>query len=246
MDQQRILESSCSSRDGTLHLTFVWRTHTLGEEGRINNLNVGYAKSADNGLTWQTSRGRSYKLPITQVNAEIIHPVSPGSNLINQSGMALDSQNRPHVVFYCDDQNGIPQYQHLWLDGNQWRHQIISQRRDAFSLRGGGTLQIPISRPDIFIDKDDNALVIFRGDLTANRMAVTMLMAPDYRYHSRNTRLLSEEDVGYSEPVIDRTRWLEDAILTILLQYNQQPDNDVGHAEFSSAISLADFRFGGI
>lgn len=111
--------------DGSLHLSFVWRTHTLGEEQRINNINIGYACSYDNGLSWQTSHQRPYKLPITQVNAETIYPVSPGSNLINQTSMALDSQNHPHIVFYADDPDGIPQYQHLWFDGKVWRHQTF-------------------------------------------------------------------------------------------------------------------------
>lgn len=229
--------------DGSLHLSFVWRTHTLGEEQRINNINIGYACSHDNGLTWQTSKKRPYKLPITQVNAEIIHPVSPGSNLINQTGMALDSRNRPHIVFYADDPNGVPQYQHLWFDGKVWHHQVVSNRTEAFSLQGGGTLQIPISRPDIVIDRQDNVFIITRGDHTQNRLAATFLPAPDYAYQANNIQILSEEDLGFAEPIIDRERWQQESVLTMLLQRNEQPNNDIGHRAVQHPVSLIDIQF---
>lgn len=229
--------------DGSLHLSFVWRTHTLGEEQRINNINIGYACSYDNGLTWQTSRKRPYKLPITQVNAETIYPVSPGSNLINQTSMALDSRNRPHIAFYADDPDGIPQYQHLWFDGKVWHHQIVSSRTQAFSLQGGGTLQIPISRPEIVIDRQDNVYIITRGDHTGNRMAATCLPAPDYRYVPGGTQILCDQELGFAEPIIDRGRWQQVNVLTLLLQCNKQPNNDIGHKNTQRPVSLVDCDF---
>ena len=233
--------------DGTLHLSFVWRTDTLGEEQRINNVNIGYAYSQDNGLNWHTSHGRPYRLPITQVNTETIHPVSPGSNLINQCSMALDSRNRPHIVFYADDPNGIPQYQHLRFDGKAWHHQIISQRTQPFALEGHGTLQIPISRPEIVIDRQDNAYVITRGDHSHGRMVATLLAAPDYTWSPENTQPLWDEDLGFAEPSIDRARWTQDNVLSLLLQFNEQPNHDVGHRSIDRPVTLLDiqFRIGG-
>ncbi len=229
-------------KDGSLHLSFVWRTHSLGEEKRVNNLNIGYAHSNDNGLTWYTSKDIQYKLPITQVNAEVIYPVSPGSNLINQTSMALDSQNRPHIVFYSNDPEGIPQYQHLWFNGKIWRHQFISKRVTAFSLQGGGTLQIPISRPEILIDSDDNVYVITRGDTTQDRMAVTFLNSPEYSYEEYADCVLYDQNLGFAEPIIDRSRWATEETLTMLLQHNQQPDNDLGHQSTQSPIALIDYQ----
>lgn len=228
--------------DGSLHLSFVWRTHTLGKEERINNINVGYAFSPDSGISWFSSKGRAYQLPITQVNVETVHPVSPGSNLINQCSMALDSCNRPHIVFYADDPNGIPQYQHLRYDGKQWHHQIVSQRTRAFNLQGGGTLQIPISRPEIVLDWQDNAYIISRGDHSQGRMAATLLAAPDYAWYPDNTQILWDEDLGFAEPVIDRTRWAQDNVLSLLLQYNEQPDHDIGHRSIDRPVTLVDVQ----
>ncbi|RKT21664.1 putative BNR repeat neuraminidase [Paraburkholderia sp. RAU2J] len=229
--------------DGSLHLSFVWRTHTLGEEQRINNINIGYACSPDGGLNWFTSKGRMYQLPITQVNAETVHPVSPGSNLINQSSMALDSQNNPHIVFYADDPDGVPQYQHLRFDGHQWHHQIISRRTAPFVLQGAGTLQIPISRPEIVIDRQDNAYVITRGDHSDGRMVATLLGAPDYEWYPDNVQVLWDQDMGLAEPVIDRVRWDQENILTLLLQYNEQPDHEGRQQTPDRPVILADIEF---
>ncbi|WP_174911204.1 BNR repeat-containing protein [Burkholderia diffusa] len=229
--------------DGSLHVSFVWRTHTLGEEDLINNVNIGYACSFDNGVSWQTSKGRDYELPITQVNAEIIYPISPGSNLINQCSMALDSRNRPHIVFYADDSGGIPQYQHLYFDGAQWRHQIISARTQPFALRGKGTLQIPISRPEVVVDRFDNVYVITRGDHSRGRMAVTFLAAPDYLWSEKNTRFILNEDLGFAEPIIDRTRWENESVLSLLLQRNEQPAHDLDCQVVNSAVTLLDIKF---
>lgn len=229
--------------DGSLHLSFVWRTHSIGAEERVNNINICYARSPDNGITWTTSRNRPYQLPITQVNAETAHPVSPGSNLINQTSMALDSHNRPHIVFYSDDPDGIPQYQHLWFDGTIWKHHYISQRKIAFVLKDGDTLQIPISRPEIVIDRQDNIYVIYRGDLTDNRMAVVNLSAPDYSYDPEQIRIVWDAELGCAEPIIDRTRWQNENVLTLMVQNNQQPAHDLQHELLNTPVSLIDLRF---
>lgn len=228
--------------DGVLHLSFVWRTDSLGPQQRINNINVCYAKSHDCGITWLTSLGQPYRLPITQVNAEAVHAVSPGSNLINQTSMALDSKNRPHVAFYSNDAQGIPQYQHLWFDGKAWHHSTISRRDRAFNLAGGGTLRIPISRPELLIDKSDNLLVIYRGDLTHDRMTVTRLLAPDYRHEAGLSATLWDHDLGFSEPIIDRIRWRQEELLTMLLQRNDQPDGDRTYELRMAPAMLIDFK----
>jgi hypothetical protein len=229
--------------DGSLHLSFVWRTHTLGKEDRINNINIGYACSLDNGISWQTSRGRSYQLPITPVNAETVYPVSPGSNLINQCSMALDSSNRPHIVFYADDPSGNPQYQHLRYDGKKWHHQIISQRTRPFTLQGKGTLQLPISRPEIVLDRKDNAYIITRGDHSQNKMVATFLSAPNYIWTPNNIQTLWDEDLGFAEPVIDRERWAQDNVLSMLIQHNDQPNHDIDHQTIKHPVKLLEIKF---
>lgn len=226
--------------DGSLHLSLVWRTHNLGEEQ--HNINIGYACSYDNGLTWQTSRKHPYKLPITPVNAEAIHSALTSSNLLNQTSMALDSHNCPHIAFYADDPDGVPQYQHLWFDGKVWHHQIVSSRTQAFSQQGDNMLKIPISRSEIVIDRQDNVFIITRGDYTGNRMAATCLLAPDYRYLPDSIQILCDQDLGFAEPIIDRSRWQQANILALLFQKNQQPSGDVDLKNFQSLVSICDIN----
>lgn len=234
--------------DGSLHLSFVWRTHTLGEEKRVNNINVGYAKSYDNGLSWWTSNHQPYQLPITPANAETIWPVSPGSNLMNQCSMALDSQQRPHIVFYSNHPStGIPTFQHLWHDGIEWRHQYLAPASQQFNLQGDGTLQIPISRPCVLIDRQDNVHVIYRDNGQGTGFNIATLMAPEYPYDRGEVQSLPGE-VGFSEPVIDRDRWQRDQMLALVQQFNNQPngDSEISFKELRidqrmSSFSLVDF-----
>jgi hypothetical protein len=237
-------------RDGSLHLSFVWRTATIGDEQRVNNVSVCYARSFDNGISWETSRGRPLEVPITQVNAEVVHPVSPGSNLMNQCSMAVDKDNRPHIVFYVDDKAGVPQYHYLRLVDGGWRVSMFSARTKPFVLRGGGTLQIPISRPEIVLDSNGCAFAIYRSDEHFGRMVSTRLHpieSTDCESTSASvlndrTRLIWWEDLGFAEPVVDRSRWEREQKLTMLIQRNSQPDGDRYSVEDRSRVWLVDYR----
>lgn len=231
-----------NDNDGILHLSYVWRTDYYSDEKLVNNINIGYACSYDSGKNWYTSLGHPYILPITQTNSEVIWPISPNSNLINQTGMALDSKNRPHIVFYANDEDKIPQYQHIWFDGKTWQHSFASNRQESFSLSGGGTLQIPISRPDILVDDKDNVYMIHRGKETRERMAVTFLEAPYYEYDQKNTIILYNEDVGFSEPIIDRVRWEKEKVLSILIQNNEQPNGESFPDKIYKEIKIIDLK----
>jgi hypothetical protein len=225
--------------DGSLHLSFVWRTGVLGEEQLVNNINIGYAWSPDNGHHWYTLQGQPYQLPITPTTAETIWPLPPGSNLINQCSMTLDRHGRPHIAFYFNDAGGVPQYHHLRFDGERWQCQKISERRSHFDLRGEGTLRLPISRPEILIDSKGNAFVIFRGDISGERLAVCQLSYPNYEYESLCTAIISQNKLGNAEPVMDRVLWNAEGKLTFYIQETIQIDRE-GFTPFSSSAKLVD------
>ncbi len=54
---------------GTIHLSWVWRETWLVE----TNHDLCYARSSDNGITWQRSDDTPYTLPITMSTAEVAH-----------------------------------------------------------------------------------------------------------------------------------------------------------------------------
>jgi hypothetical protein len=151
----------------------------------------------------------------------------------------LDSSR---LGFYADDASGIPQYQHLWFDGKRWHHQYISRRTQTFVMCGAGTLKLPISRPELLIDKNDNLFVICQGDLSQNRLMVTPLLAPNYRYDSNSTKILDEQSIGFAEPIVDHERWEKENILTMFIQYNDQSNHDDGNITLMKPIYLVDFK----
>jgi len=231
--------------DGSLHLSFVWSTESISRGDTVSSFNVGYACSSDNGLTWRTSRGRFYDLPITPLSAETVLPVSPGSNLADRTSMALDSYRRPHIVFYADDTHGIPQYQHTWFDGHVWHHNIISQRPPSSDPKEGGALPAPISRPEIVIDRENNVYVIFRGDFTDNRLFVQKLSPHDNQAFPGHLLALTDEEMGHSEPVIDRSRWSREEVLTLQTQQNERWAPGPSFGPRMSPVTLLDIRFQG-
>jgi hypothetical protein len=223
-------------KNGNIHLSYVWRTHFLGKNRILNNIGVDYAVSDDWAKTWNTSLGRKYQLPITQVNSETVFAVSPGNNLINQTSSAVDSKGNPHIVFYSNDYEGIPQYQHVWFDGDKWNHSFLSKRQKTFLLHGAGSLDIPISRPEVVIDNKDRLYLIYRGDLSDNKMAITRFLPPNYDLKSSSTRILWNKDIGYAEPIIDRLRWERDKILSMYMQKSGRASNqDVSPAKTEPA-----------
>ena len=228
--------------DGALHLSFVWRIPSETTKATVNNVDIGYARSPDNGKTWQNAAGQLLPSPLTP-SAATVFPVAPGSNLMNQCSMALDSKGRPHVAFYANDNSGIPQYHHLWFDGASWLCQAIAKRTRAFNLTGVGTLSLPICRPVMLMDKSDNCFVLIQGDLTQHRLAAIKLSAAEgYAYTPENQVILWPEHLGNAEPVIDRGRWELENVLSVFIQKTAQT-GVMPHPSRLTPVSLVDFKF---
>lgn len=226
---------------GNIYLSFVWRSKYSDEDQTINNSNIDFACLTSDTKFCYSSLGRKLQLPITQVNSETILAVAAGSNLINQTSMALDSNNFPHIAFYSNDFNSIPQYQHLWFDGLQWKRSFISNRKEKFDLLGGGTLQLPMSRPEILIDKDNIVYILYRGDLTDDKIVAQILLPPLYTPNPSNKIVLWSDPVGNYEPIVDHLRWNEQCMLTIYIQYCEQPNHDESSSSSFSHSYLVDF-----
>ena len=137
---------------GTIHLSWVWRETWLVE----TNHDLCYARSFDGGETWYKTTGEIYELPIRLDNAEYACRIPQNSELINQTRMRADAAGNPFIATYWRDQDSdIPQYRSVWFDGKQWQSQQVSNRTTPFSLKGGGTKKIPISRPRMAVDKNE-------------------------------------------------------------------------------------------
>jgi hypothetical protein len=228
---------------GKLHLSYVWRSTSVrkGDLSVINNIGIDYTYSIDNGKSFYTTKGFRQLMPITMVNTERVFAVPTGSNLINQSSMAVDKNGYPHIVYYANDENDVPQYMHLWYNGKAWVNNKVSNRSEPFILSGQGTLSIPISRPEVIINSSDVVFILFRGDFTENKISATALYPPDYSLEPVNTKILWPHSVGFAEPVIDRIRWQRTNILTMLIQYNSEKGGDKKHDHAQKPIYIVDF-----
>lgn len=210
----------CTDKEGTIHLSWVWR-ETWGVE---TNHDICYARSRDGGKTWEKSDGGKYSLPITAANAEYAWRIPQKSELINQTGMAADADGHPYISTYWRESNdSVPQYRMVWNDGKEWRCRCVSDRTTPFSLSGGGTKMIPISRPRILVD-GHKAYILFRDVERGSRVSM-------YEVDTRDGGKTSVADltdfpVDAWEPTFDTCLWTYCRRLSVLVQRVGQGDGE--------------------
>ncbi|MEN2413859.1 BNR repeat-containing protein [Flavobacterium mesophilum] len=207
---------------GTIHLSWVWR-----ESWDVStNHDICYARSKDGGLTWEKSNGEKYNLPITIASAEIAWKIPEKSSLINQTSMTTDENGNPYIANYWSE-NGIPQFQIVYLENGIWKKSNTSFRKTSFYLGGGGTKKIPISRPDLLIKKDGNnryLYLLFRDAERENKVSVAYSNLGGN--NSWKLTDLTTESVGEWEPNYDILLWEKQKKLHIFLQNVNQVDGE--------------------
>lgn len=201
-----------------IHLSWVWR-ETWNVE---TNHDLCYAASRDGGRTWQRSDGSAYALPITLASAEVAWEIPQGSELINQTSMTADPQGHPCIATYWRAQgDSIPQYRLVRFDGKAWSAAQVGERRTPFSLSGGGTKSIPISRPQIVTD-GKRTILIYRDEERGG--LVTFAQSRGLRRW--RVRDLTQDPVDAWEPSLDYERWKRDAVLDLFVQRAGQGDGE--------------------
>ena len=208
---------------GTIHLSWVWReTWDVA-----TNHDICYARSTDGGINWEKSDGEKYVLPITLSNAEYACKIPQSRELINQTTMYADSKSRPYVANYWRPEGSdIPQYHLVYYDGKKWNTTQVSDRKTAFSLSGGGTKKIPISRPQIIINdngKKTSAYLLFRDEERGSKVSLsyTPNLGADWK-----TIDLTDFSVGNWEPSYDTELWKKENRLHIFVQKTGQGDGE--------------------
>ncbi|WP_187120104.1 BNR repeat-containing protein, partial [Actinomyces polynesiensis] len=136
-------QATVDSQD-RLQVSWVWRSTA----DVSSNHDLSYARSTDaTGTKWERSDGRAYSLPISERQAEVITRIPQNSQLINQTSMTVDGDDRPWIVSYWQPlATGPVQYMltHLGQDG--WEVEDTGLRSTSFVLSGGGTKSIPAAR----------------------------------------------------------------------------------------------------
>lgn len=205
---------------GTIHLSWVWRETWMVE----TNHDICYARSQDNGVTWQQSDGTKYDLPIRASNAEYACRLPQNSELINQTSMSADADGHPYIATYWrSPDSDIPQYRLVWHDGKAWHNRQVSDRKTPFSLKGGGTKMIPIARPRIAVDKG-GLFYLFRDEERGSR--VSMAHTRDVAKGEWTVTDLTDFAVDAWEPSHDTELWKQQRHLHLFVQRTRQGDGE--------------------
>jgi hypothetical protein len=214
----------CVDSKGTLHISWVWR-----ESGDVaTNHDMAYAKSVDGGKSWQKSSGEACELPITASNAEYAARIPQNHELSNTTSIYADAEGRPYIAAYFRPRGEqVPQYHLIYREGDAWVTTQISQRSTPFSLSGGGTKRVPISRPQIVVDPlgpSRQAYLLFRDSERGNRVSVGK--CKDLQNEPWTFLDLTEFSVDMWEPSFDTELWKKNQVLHIFIQKTAQGDGE--------------------
>lgn len=206
----------CVGKKG-IYISWVWR-----ESWDVStNHDVCYAFSPDGGKSWQKSTGEKYHLPITKATAEIAWEVPQNSSLINQTAMTVDAQGNPFIASYWDN-NGVPQYKVVYLKEGKWNLINTNFHVNSFSLGGGGTKKIPISRPEILVNKS-MLYLLYRDEERDNKITLGYTNLDKKQWELQD---ISRFAVGQWEPNFDKELWSNKKKLHIFSQNVSQADGE--------------------
>lgn len=215
---------ACTDAKGTIYLSWVWRE----SPDVASNHDLCFAKSRDGGRTWQKSTGEKYTLPITAASAEIISPIAQQSELINQTSMFTDASGNPYIATYWREApDSVPQYHLVFRRKKAWHTQSLGFRQTPFTLSGGGTKRIPVSRPQIIAWKNGRqqaAALVFRDAERGDKVSIAVcenLQKPQWTISD-----LTSVTVGSWEPTYDTELWKEKQQLHLFVQRVEQIDGE--------------------
>ena len=213
---------ACVDKKGTIHLSWVWRE----TPDVASNHDLCYARSLDGGISWERSTGEKYVLPINATTAEYITRIPQKSELINQTSICADNEGNPYIASYWRDSNSqIPQYRVLYKKNGEWKVENTGFRKTAFSLSGGGTKRIPISRPQVIAWRSNGkpaVAMIFRDAERGDKVSAAIRD----QSNDANWKLidLTSFSLGSWEPTFDTELWKQKGILQLFIQKVEQAD----------------------
>lgn len=214
---------ACVDNTGTIHLSWVWRESS----DVATNHDICYARSKDGGLSWENSKGKKYKLPITQATAEYSWRVPQNSGLINQTSMTADKNGNPFIATYWTENNKTD-YQIIYLEDGEWKHENTNFRKSSFQLEGVGTKGIPISRPDIAIAESSGGsssiYLLFRDIERGNKVSLAFRNLEKKK--PWQVVDLTDYDMGKWEPNYDLQLWKKEQKLHVFAQKVTQVDRE--------------------
>ncbi len=204
--------------NGGVHLSWVWRdTWDVS-----TNHNLCYAYSPDGGITWETSEGKALDVPVTYETSEVIWEIPQKSSLINQTSMTTYGASNPAIASYWTMKgDSVPQFFIVYHQNGKWQLSQASHRKTPFYLGGGGTLRIPISRPQLMVEETSTGTqfyLVYRDEEVSNRIVLASATTLGNSPMSWTTRIVEELEVGQWEPSYDTELWRNRGDLNLFVQ----------------------------
>ena len=220
--QRNAYWQACMDGNGTLHVSWVWRE----SPDVASNHDIAYARSTDGGRSWEKTTGEKYHLPITAATAEYACRVPDHSELINQTSMCADAAGHPYIATYWRAAGTtVPQYELVWFDGSKWSAQAVSQRVTPFTLAGGGTKKIPISRPQVMLAGNGRrAYLVFRDAERGDKASVAI--CDHFPAGPWQIKDLTNDSLGNWEPSYDTGLWKDKQQLNLFVEKVEQGDGE--------------------
>ena len=191
--------------------------------------------------SWRNSNDSLYNIPITAATAEYAAYIPQGSELINQTSMCVDNKGNSYIATYWKAlHDSIPQFYIVYNSGKGWHTQRITDRKTPFSLSGGGTKRIPVSRPLILIDTTQSLYVIYRDEERGNK--VTVSICEDLHRSVWVQQDLTAFPVGMWEPTFDSELWRSSGKLNLFVQNVMQGDAEQLENITPQMISVLEFN----
>lgn len=231
---------------GRLHATWVWRESSQGANHDLN-----YAYSDDQGYSWKNNQGKALdEVPHVNSQGLVVQDIPRELGLMNDHGQAIDSKDQIHVVMYhCTEATlqaaGVKpgalrwgpaeakRYHHYWRDTKgEWHHFEMDWEVG--------------NRPKLFVDKDDNLILIFAGKVQKNRNKKSrdlakrdlVIAVATAKNEWKDWKIAHVEKGPYfNEMLGDVYRWKTEGVLSVFVQ-----DTPKGKHE-PSTLKVFDFSF---
>jgi hypothetical protein len=135
---------------------------------------------------------------------------------------------RPYIAtYFTPEGEAVPQYHMIFKGKHGWSVSQVTHRKTGFSLSGGGTKKIPISRPQILLEDHlgrTRIYLLFRDEERGNRVTLGWT-DPGYPGAWRFSDL-TDEPVGSWEPTYDTELWKNEGKLHLFVQKAGQGDGE--------------------
>ncbi|WP_323816288.1 BNR repeat-containing protein [Cellvibrio sp. NN19] len=212
-------------KNNVLHLAWIWRD----TPDVASNHDIAYARSLDNGQTWQDLSGQGYQIPINATNAKLAKRIPTRHKLMNPPVVAADDQSNPFIASYwANSPSDIPRY-HVIYSTNRatWSEVNAPEPAGNFELGGMGTKNPPISRAVLLVQQQPNSTalhLIYRDDFNKGQVIAQSLS--DITKPQWNTQVLVHKNMGAWEPSLDIAMWHQQQQASLLLQQVGQNDGN--------------------